>query len=179
MKIGIDISQIAYQNTGVANYLKQFVRALLSIDSGNQYILFYSSLRIKPDFGFLQGINNPRVEVKIFHFPQTFLNFIWNSLHVFPIEKLIGSVDLFITSDWVEPPSAKARKATIIYDLIINKYQKETDDTIIKTQNKRLEWVKIESDVIFCISQSTLIDVKNIYNIDKSKLFVIYPGITL
>jgi len=45
MKIGIDISQIAYEGTGVANFLSNLVSNLLKFDKKNEYILFYSSLR--------------------------------------------------------------------------------------------------------------------------------------
>ena len=45
MKIGIDISQLAYPETGVANYLENLVENLVQVDSENEYILFYSSLR--------------------------------------------------------------------------------------------------------------------------------------
>ena len=43
MKIGLDISQLAYTNTGVANYLLNFVTTLIKLDSSNEYVLFYSS----------------------------------------------------------------------------------------------------------------------------------------
>ncbi len=45
MKIGIDISQLAHEGTGVANYLKHLVSAMIEQDSVNEYILFYASLR--------------------------------------------------------------------------------------------------------------------------------------
>ena len=45
MKIGIDISQLAYPETGVANYLTSLVQKLIEIDRENQYVLFFSSLR--------------------------------------------------------------------------------------------------------------------------------------
>ncbi len=32
MRIGIDVSQLAYEKTGVANYLKSLVEELLRID---------------------------------------------------------------------------------------------------------------------------------------------------
>ena len=47
MRIGIDISQIAYEHTGVAGYLKRLVEELLRIDKENEYVLFFSSLRKK------------------------------------------------------------------------------------------------------------------------------------
>lgn len=40
MKIGIDISQLSYRNTGVSNYLKHLVKGLIDTDQENEYILF-------------------------------------------------------------------------------------------------------------------------------------------
>ena len=45
MKIGIDISQIVYEGTGVARYTKNLVENLLKIDKKNTYVLFGASLR--------------------------------------------------------------------------------------------------------------------------------------
>jgi hypothetical protein len=174
MKIGIDISQIAYENTGVSNYLKNMLESLLAIDDKNEYILFFSSLRKSlPELSFLTRKN---VKVKKINLPPSALDFIWNKLHVMPIEKFIGKVDVFITSDWTEPP-AKAQKATILYDLIVYKYPNETAARIVEVQKRKLKWVKKESNKIFCISQSTKKDAQEILGIDESRLEVIGAGI--
>lgn len=177
MKIGIDISQLAFENTGVAIYLKNLVTSLLKSDQVNSYVLFFSSFRKSLDVTIFKDIRNPNTEIKIFHFPPTLLDFLWNKLHVFPMEKLIGNVDVFITSDWTEPPCLKAKKATIIYDLIVNKYPNETAQKIVETQKRKLNWVKQETEVVFCISDATKQDVRNILGIEEKKLKVIYPGI--
>ena len=172
MRIGIDISQIVYEKTGVSDYLKSLVEELLRIDKKNDYILFYSSLRRSlPKF----NLQNPRAKIKKFRFPPTVLDFIWNRLHILPIERLIGKVDLFITSDWTEPPSS-SKKATIIYDLIIYKNPEETAKKIIAVQKRKLNWVKKESDIVFCISEATKEDAVSILGIEEKKLKVIYPG---
>jgi hypothetical protein len=173
MKIGIDISQLAYEKTGVSNYLLNFVKGLIKEDDNNEYILFYSSLRKKLPVDFSSSKN---VTIKTFKLPSTFLNLIWNKLHILPIETFIGPVDIFVTSDWTEPPVKKAKKATILYDLIVYKYPKETHEKIVEVQKRKLEWVKKETDRIFCISNSTAEDAKEILGIDSKKLSVIYPG---
>ncbi len=173
MKIGIDISQLAYERTGVSDYLRSLVEKLLRIDKKNEYILFFSSLRRK--FPKL-SIINPKVKMKKFRFPPLFLELLWNKLHVLPIESLIGNVDVFITSDWTEPPS-KARKATIIYDLVVYKNPRETAKKIVDAQKRKLKWAKKESDIIFCISESTKKDVMEILGIEEERLRVIYPGV--
>ena len=178
MKIGIDISQLAYKNTGVANYLNALIQSLSKIDTKNEYILFYSSLRKQSQISNLKSqIHNPKVKIKSYPLPPIILDFIWNKLHIFPIEWLIGDLDIFITSDWTEPPVSKAKKATILYDLIVYKYPQETDAKIVATQKRKLKWVKKESDIIFCISESTKKDAIEILGIEEKRLHVIYPGI--
>ena len=178
MRIGIDISQLAYKNTGVADYLKSLINALLTIDRENEYVLFYSSLRrgVQNSKFKIQNYNS-KVKIKKFRFPPSMLDLLWNKMHVLPIEWLIGDVDVFITSDWTEPPTLRAKKATILYDLIVYKYPQETDKKIVNVQKRKLKWVKKESSMIFCISKATKKDAVAILGIEEKKLEVIYPGI--
>lgn len=178
MKIGIDISQLAHGNTGVANYVKNLVEQLINNDRNNEYILFYSSLRKNFQFSIFNFQLKPaNVTIKTFKLPPSLLNIIWNKAHVFPIEYLIGNVDLFITSDWVEPPALRAKKATIIYDMIAYKYPGETHQKIVDTQKRKLFWVKNESSMVFCISEATKRDIQKILGINENRIRVIYPGI--
>jgi len=179
MRIGIDISQLAFQNTGVANYLENFVQSLIESDRENEYILFFSSMRGQLDPKFAHSIESSRVKVKKYRMPLSLLDLLWNKLHIAHIEMFTGALDIFVTSDWVEPPTKKAKKATILYDLIVYKYPHESTAKIIETQKRKLKWVKQESKAIFCISQATKNDVKEILKISEEKLHVIYPGFTL
>lgn len=182
MKIGIDVSQIVYEGTGVTNLVRKLVEHLLQIDKKNSYILFGSSFsrnNVLRDFSssFDLSKHQKKITTKFFLFPPTVLDFLWNRLHILPIEWLIGNVDVFISSDWTQPPTIKAKKATILYDLIVYKYPQETDSKIVDVQKRRLHWVKRECDVIFCISEVTKRDAMKILRIEEKRLEVIYPGI--
>ncbi len=189
MKIGIDISQVAYKNTGVANYLLNLVEALIREDKNNEYLLFFSSLRGELPSSIEELKLSPNVKLKKVKIPPTVLDILWNRLHIVPIETFIGNVDIFITSDWTEPPSKKAKKATILYDLIVYKYPEETHQktefnplkllispNIVSSQKRKLKWAKNEADIIFCISESTKKDAQEILGLKEDKLKVIYPG---
>ena len=168
MRIGVDISQLTFENTGVSNYLSSLLGKLLEIDSRNEYIFFFSSLRGKlytTKFKFLQ---KPNVIVKKFKVPPTLLDLLWNKLHILSIENFIGDIDVFITSDWTEPPARKAQKATILYDLIVYKYPKETAQKIVDVQKRKLTWAKKESSMFFCISEATKKDAQEILGIDSN-----------
>lgn len=186
MKIGIDISQLAFPNTGVSNYIKNLVEWLSIIDKTNEYVLFYSSFR-RPVPKIKIG---PNFKIKAFKFPPSLLESVWNRAHIFNIESLIGNVDVFICSDWIQPPVRRAKKVVIIYDFIIYKYPNETHDrtefniknlnispNIVDVQKRTHKWIKKEADKIICISESTKRDAAQILNIPEEKLIVIQPGI--
>lgn len=177
MKIGIDISQIAYENTGVSNYVKNLIEQLGRVDTNNEYVLFYSSLRKNFQFSIFNFQANPNVSIKKFKFPPFVLDILWNKLHIAPIEWFIGEVDVFISSDWTQPPTRRAKKATILYDLIVYKYPEETAAKIVETQKRKLHWVKKECDTILCISEATKKDAMKILGIEEVRLHVTYPGI--
>lgn len=190
MKIGVDISQIAYTGTGVARYTEMLIKALVTYDKKNSYIFFYSSLRNKLPEN-IKKIIEPKHQIKRYFFPPTLLSFIWNTLHILPIELFIGKIDLFFSSDWTEPPSF-CKKITTIHDMVIEKLPETSHQStqfsfsqftitpnIVSTQKKKLKWVSQESDIIICDSQSTKEDVIHYLSIGSQKLHVIYPAINI
>ena len=46
MKIGIDISQTAFEGTGVAEYTKKLVETILKLDAENEYLLFFAGFSL-------------------------------------------------------------------------------------------------------------------------------------
>ena len=174
MKIGIDISQIVYEGTGVANYTRNLVENLLKIDKKNEYVLFFSSLRRKfiPKF----PIPNSQFQIKTFRIPPTFLEFLWNKLHIFPIEWFVGKVDVFLSSDWTQPPTLKAKKVTVVHDLTCWKFPNQMHPRIVAVQKRRMKWVKKECDLIIADSQATKRDLVEIIGIPEKKIRVVYLG---
>ncbi|MDO8487538.1 MAG: glycosyltransferase family 1 protein [Candidatus Curtissbacteria bacterium] len=177
MKIGIDISQVVY-GTGVSNYTAYLVENLVKIDTKNKYVLFGSSLRdgkkLKEFTAQFEG--RPNVEVKLFHFPPLLLDFLWNRLHVFPIEKLIGEVNVFHSSDWLQPPfiNPNTKKVTTVHDMVAYLFPASTHPKILKTQKRRLSRVKTEVDAIIADSATTKEDLIKFLEVDEAKVHIIY-----
>lgn len=172
------MSQTVY-GTGVGNLLSELVSSLVKNDKENSYVLLFSSLRKRPGKELLDKFKGDNVKYKFFKFPPSLLNLIWNKLHIFPIESFLGPLDVFITSDWTEPPTRHAKKVTILYDLVVYKAEKETDRKIVDVQKRKLSWVKKEDSKIICISESTKKDAMELLGIEEDRLKVIYPGATV
>jgi glycosyltransferase involved in cell wall biosynthesis len=151
MRIAIDISQIVY-GTGVSVYTRSVVESLLNMDRENKYVLFAGALRRR------QEILDVFPASRVFPIPPLFADILWNRLHIFPIEKLIGNVDVLHTSDWSEPPS-KAFKVTTVHDLYPFKFPRLVHPKILEVHKKKLYWVIKESNRIIVPSVSTKEDL--------------------
>ena len=177
MRIGIDISQIVH-GTGVSRYTQLLVQSLVKIDHKNHYVLFGTSLRknkqLKHFQQDLKGYKN--VEFKIFCLPPILFEFLWNRLHLLPIEKFIGDVDVFHSSDWLEPPisSDKTKKVTTIHDMVVCLFPSSLPPRIVSNQKRRMEYVKKEVDMVIANSQTTKEDIIKFLEIPEDKIVVTY-----
>lgn len=151
MKIAIDVSQIVY-GTGVSVYTKSLVRQLLKIDKENEYLLFGGSLRREAD------IKDEFPNARIFPIPPTLADLIWNKLHIFSAERLLGKIDVLHTSDWAEIPSS-CFKVTTVHDLYPIKFPKMVHPTILEVHRRKLYWTKKESKRVIVPSISTKNDL--------------------
>lgn len=181
MKLGIDISQIVYTATGIARFTYGLTEAILNYDNKNQWLFFFSSLRKNLPEEIEEKIISKGHQLIKWKLPPTILSLLYNDLHslsnfLTSNIKYLATLDFFITSDWSEPP-LNINKATIVHDLVYLRYPTTVDQKILKTQQKRLSWVKKESKIIFADSQATKQDLVNLLHINPEKIFVNYPGV--
>ncbi len=181
MIIGIDVSMLVYQGSGVATYTYELVRHLLKLDKKNEYRLFYSSRR-KPKrvLEQLQEFENLGGKVYRYPLPPWFLKMIWNRWQILPVEWLIGKVDVYHSSDFLRPPLLSGTKGmTTIHDLTWKIYpQYHTPDIVSGHERKLIRTIK-GGDIIIVDSQYTKKDLLKFYpEIDRSKVYVIPLGVS-
>ena len=163
----MDISQMAHVG-GVANYTQNLAIELSKIQDLDM-VYFYSSFR-KPYRG---GLKN----VKKYKLPPTLFEMLFNRWRNVPIEKFIGPVDIFHSSDWTQPPS-KAKKVTTIHDLVPLKYPQWSHPKVVAVHKRRLWLVQEEVDCIIVVSESAKKDLLELTQIPEKKVRVIYEGPT-
>jgi len=176
MIIGIDVSSIPY-GTGVSNYTLNLVRNLVKLDKTNTYKLFFSSLRLPlPSEIKLLG-KYPHVKIYHFRLPLTFLHWLWNRLHIIPIEFFIGKCDVFHSSDWTEPPTIHVKTVTTIHDLVPFLYPKWSSPKIIHTHLLKMSQALKHCFHFICVSQNTKSDFEKLFPaIPDQKISVIYEA---
>lgn len=178
MNIGIDISQVVYEGTGVGRFTKGLIETILKYETKNKWVFFFSSFRGKINEDLLVLIKkSPHKYIRL-PFSPPMLSFLWNTVHIIPIETFTGELDVFICSDWTEPPS-KCKKATIVHDFAYLRYPDTVHKTILETQKKRMGWVKKESTFIITPSKTTQQDVSTFFSIPLDKITPLYSGVEI
>lgn len=166
IKVGFDISQTAHPG-GVGVYTNNLATGLMN-SSELEMCFFYSSFR-KPYKGELK-------KVKKFKLPPSLFEVLFNRIRNFPIEKFVGDVDIFHSSDWVQPPS-RALKITTYHDLIPIKFPGWSNPKIVDVQRRRLKIVEREIDMVIAVSEATKKDLLDVSTIPESKIRVVYEGV--
>lgn len=179
MRIGIDISQIVYQGTGVSTYTRSLVKALVSDNTRDEFVLFGSSLRNRlPLIDFAVQLEH-KVKTKFSFLPPKAMEILWNYLHIIPIETFSGRVDVFHTSDWLEPP-ARCPKVTTIHDLAVFKYPETFSarggHDIVANHKRKLRLVNQDKDIIIAVSQNTKQDIIDLLKIPEKRIKVVYEA---
>lgn len=165
MKIGFDISQLAHKG-GTVTYTENLAN-FLAVDKALEMIYFYSSFR--------KSYNGNLPNVKSFKIPPTLLEILFNQIRVIPIERFIGEVDVFHSSDWMQPLS-KAKKVTTYHDVIPLKYPQWSNTKIVDVHRRRLAIVEKEIDMVIAVSEATKKDLLEITSIPQEKITVIYEA---
>lgn len=165
MKVGFDISQTAHSG-GVVTYSKNLA-ARLSNTAGLEMVFFYTSLR-KPYEGSLK-------RVRSFRIPPTLAEILFNRLRIIPIESFIGAVDIFHSSDWLQPKT-QAKKVTTYHDIIPLKYPQWSHPKIVEVHKRRLQLVEKDIDMVIAVSEATKKDLLEISKIPEKKITVIYEA---
>ncbi|OGK17303.1 hypothetical protein A2774_03820 [Candidatus Roizmanbacteria bacterium RIFCSPHIGHO2_01_FULL_39_12c] len=181
MNIGIDISQIVYEGTGVSRFTRGLTNAILNLDKKNRWTFLFSSLRRKLDSEIESEISKKGHELIKWKIPLTLLAYLcydWRLISKYLITHFayLDKLDYFVTSDWVELP-LKVKKTTVVHDLVFLRHPETVSPEIKTVQTKRLELVKRESQIIFADSNATKADLSDYLSIDKNRIFVNYPGV--
>jgi len=179
MIIAIDISQLVYQGSGVANYTYNLVKNLLTFDKKNTYKLFFAAKNPFKKYPFLEEFKTLGAKIYRYPMPMKLQKFLWQKNDFLSINRLIGRCDIFYSSDFLRPKTDKNVKGiTTIHDLTWKLYPEYHTNDVIKAHEKKLEKTIKYNDEIIVDSENTKNDLLKLYpQIKSNKVNVIYPGI--
>ncbi len=179
MRIGVDLSMLVYQGSGVATFTFQLAKSLLKYDKNNTYVFFYSSLRRPPNFPEIEILKGLGANIISLRFPSSFLRLVWNRYHLLPIEIFTGKVDLFLSSDYLRPPLSKRTiGATVLHDVTWKKFPEFHTNDVIEAHKRKLNKTIKYNDLVITDSNSSRQDLLEEFpSLEKERIKVIPLGV--
>lgn len=186
MVIGVDVRPLMHGRvSGVENYIRSLLCAMLEVDEENSYVLFYNSQKVSEDF--LPKFDGRRVKVVHTRYPNKFLHLLWRFFRWPKIDWLIQrrlgrKIDVFFVPDPRPSPVSKSvRKVTTFHDLSFERYPQYfswRSRLWYKVLNPRCE-IKT-SNALIAVSEFTKKELGEVYGAPADKVEVIpeaVPGV--
>jgi len=164
MKIAINVTPLNVpKRTGIQNYFFNLCKYLPLVDKKNEYIFYAHSYRHYKSLKFTIGefaLNNfKNTLVKISRIPAPILSLMWERANILSAEYLIGPVDIFHTSEKLNPPLKNAKLIMTIFDITPIKFEAYHKECTIKSYANNLPKVLRKVDMVIAISQCTKNDI--------------------
>mgnify|MGYP000961141359 CR=1 FL=1 len=177
MNILIDASCLMKELTGVGVYTLHFLDALFKIDSGNVFHLFFNAM--KGELPLMTRSLPGQVTIRRRRFPGKLLLEHWRHFRWPTIETLAGSgpVDVFHSPNFLYQPSACGNVVTTVHDVAFLKSTSYGSRYAGGYHRELLaEHITRARHIITC-SGAVRKDLLDLFNLDESRVTVIYHGI--
>ncbi|HTF21139.1 MAG TPA: glycosyltransferase family 1 protein [Chryseolinea sp.] len=179
MKIGFDAKRLFNNFTGLGNYSRFVVQALLEFET-NESMVLYSPSTAKKDHPDIKPIATaPQVEVvtppDIYRWTKT--TSLWRSFGI-GRERSAQHLDVFhgLSQELPSGLPARVRKVVTVHDLIFLRFPALYSRIDARIYTHKVAKACREADVVVAISEQTARDVMTYLGTPKSKIEVVYQG---
>ena len=178
MRIAVDVSPLSHPPTGIGNYIRGSL-AGLAVAAGSEHdIVAFAPTSLKGPERIRQVLTGIPVTTRLWPLPASHaVRTAWSIVGHPAAERLLGSFDALLTTDWMTPPQRSGLRATTIHDLNpLHHPEWCTPRTIAMHRRKDADAVDA-CDVIFANSRYTADDVAATLGIEDERLVVAHPGV--
>lgn len=177
MRIGIDYTSAVHQRAGVGRYTRSLARHLVPIlGPDDELILWYAS-RSDARISLPDGLDSSRTHFKRVPISPRLAAIGWQRLHVpFPIDRVVGEVDLHHEPDFVAPPT-KAPMITTIHDLSYLVVPEYAHPKLRRYLERSVPRTLDRARHIVAVSETTRRDIIDRYRLDPDRITTIHNGV--
>jgi glycosyltransferase involved in cell wall biosynthesis len=175
MKIGIDVSSLLKDRSGIGTYSYNLIKNIFKIDTENEYrLLSYSlkeSLKECPSF------DNPNVKSYHYRIPGKLLLKAWQWFDFPPVDAFLGKIDIFHSTNFLVIPQYKGKKIVTFHDMYFLIEPRHTErfggKYFLKTLPEKVKGV----DRVIAVSENTKQDAMRFLGVTEERIRVIYEAV--
>jgi glycosyltransferase involved in cell wall biosynthesis len=178
MRIAVDVSPLSHPPTGIGNYIRGSLAGLVEAAGAEHEVVAFAPTSLHGPARIRDALGDIPVETRLWPLPASHaVRTAWSRFGHPAAERLLGSFDALLYTDWMTPPQRAGLRATTIHDLNPHHHPEWcTQRTIAMHRRKDVDAAE-RCDVIFTNSQFTADDAAATLGIEPERLVVAHPGV--
>jgi glycosyltransferase involved in cell wall biosynthesis len=176
VRIVVDVAPLSHPRTGVGNYIRGCLLGLAAAGAHEVVAFAPASRRGKREIE--RALAGVKVERQLPVVPAAHaIRTAWSRIGRPPVERVIGSTDVFHFSDWMYPPQRGGVRSTMIHDLVPLHHPEWVHARTRKMHGAKYRHAAETCDVVIVNSRYTADDVAATLGVPPERIHVAYPGV--
>jgi glycosyltransferase involved in cell wall biosynthesis len=176
VRVVVDISPLSRPLTGIGNYIHGMVAGLVEAAGGEHAVVAFGPSGPRGRGRIRAALDGLPVELRLPLMPHG-VRTAWSRWQQYPVERLVGPLDVFHFSDWMYPPQRDGLRATTIHDLIPLHHPELVEPETVRMHGPKYEHAARTCDRIFVNSRFTGGEVVELLGVPEERIRIAYPGI--
>ncbi len=178
MRIVVDVSPLSHPPTGIGNYIRGSLAGIVEAAGPTDEIVAFAPTSLNGPARIRAALAPLPIETRLWPVPASHaVRTAWSRLGRPDAERVLGSFDALLYTDWMTPPQRAGLRATTIHDLNpVHHPEWCTPRTIAMHRRKDADAARF-CDVIFTNSRYTADDAEETLGIETERLVVAHPGV--
>ncbi|MEQ8303415.1 MAG: glycosyltransferase family 1 protein [Cyclobacteriaceae bacterium] len=177
MRIGFDAKRLFNNYTGLGNYSRFVVEALIRYAADHEYVLFTPKVQHNDDTKIFHESENTTIVEPSKLISKLGLRSFWRSVKLGEVAKKNGVQILHGLSNELPKTKPSGLKTVItVHDLIFKRYPSFYKPIDVKIYDYKLRKALETADAVVAISKQTTSDISTYYGYPENKIDVIYQG---
>ena len=175
--IGIDYTAALKQSGGIGRYTRGLITTLAQLDQQHHhYTLLHTPDAAGDGLSYFDGFLN--FTTKKYPLAERWMTIGWHRFYLpVPVEWFAGPLDLFHSPNFILPPTRRAKTILTVHDLSFIRHPQGAVDKLRDWLTKVVPRSLARADHILADSQSTNLDLQDIFNVSPQKITVVGAGV--
>ncbi len=173
MKVGVDISSLTAQRTGVGTYVYELIRALADMETDADILGYAMGLQKMGAGSVPTGMRYRKLGL-----PLSGIHWMWKYLGLPKVESIVGEgVDVVHATNFFLPPVKSAKRVLSVHDISFATHPEWVNAKVVKPYAGSMTRFCDEADGILVFSEFTKSEIVEHYGTGGEKIHVVPHGI--
>jgi glycosyltransferase involved in cell wall biosynthesis len=178
MRIVVDVSPLSHPRTGIGNYIRGSLAGMAEAGAGRHELVAFAPTSINGPGRIRAALDGVPVATKLWPLPASHaVRTAWSRVGHPAVERLAGSLDAFLFSEWMYPAQRRGLRATVFHDLIPLRHPEWCTARTISMHTRKALNAAQTCDVVFANSDATAADLVSLLAIEPDRIVHAPPGL--